>query len=62
MLNDFIALFVGAFNQFAPDSPLADEYRMILIIIISALVILVSGLLMAEMIKAVFHAFWNSFK
>lgn len=63
MLNEVIALFVGAFNQFVDvDFYAYDEYLAILIIVVSALVLVTALAVVCTCIKAVFGAFWHSMK
>lgn len=63
MLNEFIGLFLGAFDYFIPvDAFAREEYRQVLIIVVTALSILSATLIVAECIKGVFGAFWRSYK
>lgn len=63
MLNDFIGLFLGAFNFFFNDyTSLENEYRYILVIIVSALTIICVSLVMIELIKATFIGLFRTFK
>lgn len=63
MLNDFIALFLGAFNYFFNDfTSLENEYRYILVIIVSALTIICVSLTMVELIKATLIGLFRTFR
>lgn len=62
MLNDFISIFLGAYNNLIPDFAYKEEYAAILVIVVSALSIIMVSMFGVSIVRGVLSNFLRGYE
>lgn len=62
MLNEFISIFLGAYNDLIPDFAYKEEYAAVLVIVVSALSIIMVCMFGVSIIRGVLANFLRGFE